>query len=122
MTTAPVSPPALLTTRRGCGTPRAAPRSARLEGNGGPIRSVAFSPDGGHLAAGSNDRAARLWDIARGAENARRLERHGRAVTSIAFSPDGVRLATGSDDGTVRLWDVAVAIASGPEDKSDSQS
>ena len=80
--------------------------TARLEGHGSAVGSVVFSPDGTRLATGSDDRTARLWDLATGAETAR-LEGHEGAVMSVAFSPDGTRLATGSADRTARLWDLA---------------
>jgi WD40 repeat protein len=34
----------------------------RLSGHTGGVRSVAFSPDGATIAAGSNDRSVRIWD------------------------------------------------------------
>ena len=69
--------------------------TARLEGHGDGVNSVAFSPDGTRLASGSDDDMARLWDMASGKETAR-LEGHGNAVNSVAFSPDGTRLVSGS--------------------------
>jgi WD40 repeat protein len=35
-----------------------------LTGPGGAVNSVAFSPDGTTLAAGSTDHTVRLWDVA----------------------------------------------------------
>ena len=74
-----------------------------LEGHGGAVYSVCFSPDGKQLASSSFDRTVRLWDVETGA-CVRTLEGHGDWVLSVCFSPDGRRLASGSDDRTVRLW------------------
>ena len=81
---------------------------AGLDGHADFVRSVAFSPDGGILAAGSQtqNEEVRVWDTASWQEIAV-LDRHTSFVTSVTFSPDGGMLATGSLDGTARLWDVA---------------
>jgi WD domain, G-beta repeat len=70
------------------------------------IFSVAFSPDGKRLAAGSHDGTVKLWDASTG-EELRTLKGHSDSVRSVAFSPDGKRLATGSHDGTAKLWDTS---------------
>ncbi|KAL8313011.1 hypothetical protein RB593_007301 [Gaeumannomyces tritici] len=77
-----------------------------LEGHGGSVSSVAFSPDGQRLASGSDDNTVKLWDAATGA-CLQTLEGHSSWVRSVAFSPDGQRLASGSNDNTVKLWDAA---------------
>ncbi|KAL8353836.1 hypothetical protein RB601_003595 [Gaeumannomyces tritici] len=77
-----------------------------LEGHGGSVSSVAFSPDGQRLASGSGDNTVKLWDAATGA-CLQTLEGHSDEVLSVAFSPDGQRLASASYDKTVKLWDAA---------------
>ena len=76
-----------------------------LEGPGGPVRSVAFSPDGRTLAAGTEEGGVLLWD----AVHRRRLGppgfAHRRVVQALAFSPDGRILASGGFDGRIALWD-----------------
>lgn len=70
-----------------------------------PVSAVAFSPDGGLIASGSEDHRVRLWQLS-SARLVRRLEGHSSAVTAVAFSPDGGAVASASKDRTVRLWDV----------------
>ncbi len=88
------------------------PQEVRLNHNG-PVRALAFSPDGRLLATGSDDHAARLWDTATGREVSRLA--HAESVTHLAFSPDGRFLATGmmgrwydeeQKPTTVSLWEV----------------
>ncbi len=72
-----------------------------------PVLSVAFSPKGTILAAGSEDGTVRLWDVARRRLLGPPLAGHADAVSSLAFTADGTILASASNDGGVRLWDVA---------------
>ncbi|NKB67317.1 MAG: hypothetical protein GKR89_09680 [Candidatus Latescibacteria bacterium] len=72
--------------------------------------TLAFSPDGRVLAAGSQrtlagkpEYAARLWDIASGAQIGY-LPGHTDRIESINFSADGSLLVTAGRDSTVRLW------------------
>jgi WD40 repeat protein/serine/threonine protein kinase len=75
-----------------------------LRGHTGPLRSVAYSPDGKRLATASNDRTVRIWNAQTG-KVLLTLSGHHDNVTQVAFSPDGRVLASASDDRTVRLWD-----------------
>jgi WD40 repeat protein len=75
--------------------------------SGGPVASVAFSPDGHTLAADGGDNTVRLWDTAAPAHprTLTTLKGHTSEVPSVAFSPNGRTLATGGYEG-VRLWAV----------------
>ncbi|QKD56751.1 uncharacterized protein FOBCDRAFT_321215 [Fusarium oxysporum Fo47] len=75
-----------------------------LEGHGGSVNSVVFSPDGQRLASGSVDNTVKIWDAATGA-CLQTLKGHGSLVKSVVFSADGQRLASGSVDNTVKIWD-----------------
>jgi WD40 repeat protein/DNA-binding SARP family transcriptional activator len=78
--------------------------SASFTDTFGAISSVAFSPNGQILAAGTKEEI-RLWRTT-DRQPLLTLAGHTSLVTSVAFSPDGQTLASGSDDQTVRLWDV----------------
>ena len=74
------------------------------------VTSVAFSPDGATLAAGSYDHKFWLWNVSRPAapvRSARPLTGATDSVNSVGFSPGGTVLAAASSDDTIRLWDVA---------------
>ncbi len=63
------SSPAVMTRRRRCGTPRAAPRSSRSKGTRGAGRILAvFSPDGSRIVTGSLDGTVKVWDAKNGVE------------------------------------------------------
>ena len=74
----------------------------------GPVDSVAVSPDGKRVAAGSWDRKARIWNLETG-ELQLELPHEGLYVHGVAWSPDGRWLATGgSAKGKfLNLWDTA---------------
>ena len=69
------------------------------------VAMIAFSPDGGTLASGGQDRTIRLWDVETGTRT-HTFSGHTDDVAMIAFSPDGGTLASGGQDRTIRLWDV----------------
>jgi WD40 repeat protein len=72
-----------------------------------PVTSVAFSPDGHRIVAGSFDNSVRVWDAATGQAVGQPFTGHTASVMGVAFSPDGHRIASVSADNTVRVWDAA---------------
>lgn len=80
--------------------------SALFQWLNAPVRSVAYSPDGNTVAAGSMDSDVRLWDTqSQGLKVT--LGGHSGPVEAIVYSPDGKTIATAGDwtGNTVRLWD-----------------
>jgi WD domain, G-beta repeat len=68
--------------------------------------SIAFSPDGKKLAAGSFDQIVRIWDLET-RQCYQTFTGNHNWVWSIAFSPDNRTFATGSSlEGITRLWDI----------------
>lgn len=73
------------------------------------VTSVAISPDGRHVAAGSLDTIVRIWDVATG-NLIERLRGHTDSVYSVAFTLDGKGLVSGSLDKTLKYWDLVPLI------------
>jgi WD40 repeat protein len=77
---------------------------SRFADHVGPVRSVAFAPDGQTYATASEDGTAILWETRSGAR-LHTLQGHTAPVYSVAFAPDGQTVLTASDDGAASLWD-----------------
>ncbi|MEQ9236608.1 MAG: pentapeptide repeat-containing protein [Coleofasciculus sp. E2-BRE-01] len=69
----------------------------------GIIDSLAFSPDGQTLFAGSRDRSVKIWNISNG-DLIRILKGNSSWVEEIAISSDGKTLVTGSTLGEIKTW------------------
>lgn len=78
--------------------------SSRLR-HGAPIRSLAFSPAGGLLAASDKQGFVILWESATG-RVVRRWHRPDGLRGPVGFSADGNRVLWGGPDGYVRSFDV----------------
>jgi WD40 repeat protein len=96
--------------------PKSGRQLALLAGHKGPVKSVAFSPDGTRLVTASDDNTVRIWEAATGRELGV-LAGHDYSVDSAIYSADGSRILTsafpqfvestkGWTDGKpqVRLW------------------
>jgi len=95
--------------------------------NDAGVTSVAISPNGQLVAAGSLDTVVRIWDVATGML-IERLRGHRDSVYSVAFTPDGKGLVSGSLDKTLKYWDVSGLVvkrkepaANGKKDDKSSQ-
>jgi WD40 repeat protein len=88
------------------------------------VKTVAVSPNGATLAAGScgeraeqgqgcAEGAIQLWDAETGVPREPALLGHGDWISGLAYSPDGGRLVSSSWDGTIMLWDVSSGKALG---------
>ncbi len=82
------------------------PAARKLGAASKRIGTVAVSPDGKRVAAGSDDALALIYELA-DAKSSTAFEAHDRAVVSVAFSPDGKELWTSGGDVWFRAWDPA---------------
>jgi WD40 repeat protein len=87
----------------------------RFTGLQAKLKSVAFSPDGKSIAAGSADGRIGLWDAASGKDrlyivaHPEHADAEFGASPCVVFSPDGKALLSASLERTIRIWDANTA-------------
>jgi Prp8 binding protein len=77
-----------------------------LEGHGGEINAVKFSPDGQSLASASADKQIFLWEVFGDCVNYDVLKGHKHNVLEIVWSKDSQNIFSASADKTGAQWDV----------------
>ncbi len=78
--------------------------SRPLAGGDGPVASLAVTPDGRTLVAGTTLGVLHVWDLAVAApEQAGAVTTTSPRTSSVATSPDGATLAVGHSGGTVEI-------------------
>jgi WD40 repeat protein/tRNA A-37 threonylcarbamoyl transferase component Bud32 len=85
------------------------------------VNSLSFSSDSKHLATGSWDKTAKVWEVATGKQIGATMV-HDGTVNAVAFKPNDnqLLLLTASGDGKARLWEALSGKLSGaPMDHGD---
>ena len=79
----------------------------KFKGHRAQINAIALSEDGKHMATGSSDHTAIIWDIETG-QAKKIIEAHNFAIYSLVFTPmieNKQYIITGSRDYTAKMWD-----------------
>jgi WD40 repeat protein len=82
-------------------------RVTTLFGHAGPIRSLQFSADSTKIATGSDDGAARVWDLTDAKFPELAQLAHGAAVTAVAINSDATLAISGAADNSLKVWEIA---------------
>ncbi|XP_065177518.1 notchless protein homolog 1-like [Sycon ciliatum] len=77
--------------------------TSSMPGHSEAVISVAFSPDGRHLASGSGDTTVRFWDIFTETPH-HTCKGHSHWILYMAWSPNGKVVASGCKNSEIRLW------------------
>ena len=80
------------------------PRPLRAQGHSKQLLSLDFSPNGYHVASGSDDNTSIIWEL-RQQRALYTIPAHRALVKCVKFAPtSGEFLVTASYDGTIRAW------------------
>lgn len=75
-----------------------------LERNRFLVESVAFSPNGNFMAAGTGGHMIHIWDLA--LRQCVTSFRESSSVHALEYSPDGKYLVAGTDESDIRIWNL----------------
>lgn len=83
------------------------------------VTTVAISPGGEYVSAGSLDKSVRVWDVRNGLliDRLDGPEGHKDSVYSVAFAPNGRSLVSGSLDKTIKMWELADSRSMGSRER-----
>jgi eukaryotic-like serine/threonine-protein kinase len=70
------------------------------------VLTLAWSPDGKHIASGGADGTVQVWSATIG-QTSLTYSGHSASVYAVSWSPDSKQIASGGADGTVQVWDTA---------------
>jgi WD40 repeat protein len=91
----------------------------QLEGHKYGASSVSWSANGKTLAASTEYKAIRLWQVATGKE----MHQFGHdSVNFVAWSPDGKRMASAGLDSTIVIWAVDNDLTAAPRPAGGAKS
>tara|TARA_B100000609_G_scaffold189334_1_gene176274 strand:+ start:30315 stop:33281 length:2967 start_codon:yes stop_codon:yes gene_type:complete len=76
-----------------------------LSDHTGPVRDVAFSPDGKTLVSVSNDNSVLLWNTTTWTSSL--LGKHSNEVSNVAFHPGGKEVMTAGIAGKIKIWSLS---------------
>ncbi len=80
-------------------------KSFELRGHSDDINCFAFHPNSTVLAAGSDDKTVKIWDL-KSCNLINTYTGHKEDVKAVAFSPDGQWLASADDHLYINIWDM----------------
>ena len=81
-------------------------KSYTYTGHTDAVISVAWSPDGAHIASASADKTVQVYDAATGS-HILTYTGHIGEVTGAGWSPDSSRIVSTGLDSTVQMWDAS---------------
>ena len=76
-----------------------------INGGGGDIQSIDFSPDESRIVMGSSDKSIKIWNVSDGRLIKQFQILHSSYISSVKFNNSGDRIvSSGSYDGTIIIW------------------